>query len=772
MKAFLLSVLAIGCAASMYAQPNLSAKTQRVNNEALSQVTTAKLSADVKVLSSKSLAKDVKLQVVQTQSGITTKRIITNRAQAINPMAAKKVKPQDAASGISLSEGFEGSNGSASWQPAGWTIESKGEPFESEYIEVWCVSTASAYNPSANGTYYEGINFSTKYKDEWLITPEVTLTDYPNLYYYAYVSPVFLFNLNNVDWDALEFTKKEVAANLEVLVKASDETEWTKVKDYYDEYKDYSLSELLEISNEELEKFSIDLKKWAGKKVKVAFRYVGTDGNTMFVDDVMLSNPAIEARYSYPLGSLYYGMTKDFNVLSLSMPTLPVYQELTWTNTTEETGIATQWKYQDWATNEVLTTNTFDLTQTYKPDYSSEFTCRNNCYNSPILTVSKEGAAPGDYSIYSYFQAGGRAEWKIDGEISVFGLLPFDINTEGLNIATADADMDEATPVFGYNKNVDKFWTDYTFQGQEEEGEGVKLTAILNYYFTQEKPIVYDEAWVAAKGLIGENANFKLEIIPLDDEGMMEAPIASANCKGSDMVMTEGGTKNFYNIPFKFAAPIVMSQDVCAMYVIRLSGFNDSTNVSYFAPYQSTIDNPDGYALGWIEKEITMGGETRTSLSPTAYYTGFHSFAIAIDGAYPWLEAETNEIMLPSSGTADVALGSYYDGSKLTATQADGSPLPAWLSVELSGCYGEAKATFTGKSKDATSCDVLISAPGVKQVINVATEGYTAITDINADSDAQTVGIYNMCGQRVSGDLPAGIYIIRQANGKTQKVIK
>ena len=87
-----------------------------------------------------------------------------------------------------------------------------------------------------------------------------------------------------------------------------------------------------------------------------------------------------------------------------------------------------------------------------------------------------------------------------------------------------------------------------------------------------------------------------------------------------------------------------------------------------------------------------MGGETRTSLSPTAYYTGYHSFAIVLDAAYPWLDASTNEVMLPSTGKADVALGSYYDGSQLSATQADGSPLPEWLSVELSGRYGDAKA--------------------------------------------------------------------------------
>ena len=85
---------------------------------------------------------------------------------------------------------------------------------------------------------------------------------------------------------------------------------------------------------------------------------------------------------------------------------------------------------------------------------------------------------------------------------------------------------------------------------------------------------------------------------------------------------------------------------------------------------------------------------------------------------------------------------------------------------------GTQRTIWRCKSLVAASCDVLMSAPGAKQVINVATEGYTSITDINANADAQTVGIYNLCGQRVNGELPAGIYIVRQANGKTQKVIK
>ena len=87
-----------------------------------------------------------------------------------------------------------------------------------------------------------------------------------------------------------------------------------------------------------------------------------------------------------------------------------------------------------------------------------------------------------------------------------------------------------------------------------------------------------------------------------------------------------------------------MSQDICSAYVLRFSGFNDPDNVTYFAPYQSAVDNPDGFALGWVQKEITMNGETKSSLTPVAYYSGFQSFAIMVDGAYPWLDADADII--------------------------------------------------------------------------------------------------------------------------------
>ncbi len=769
-KSLLISTLLAGSALSVQAK-DVKISAQPVSMEKSGSIQSLKVD-DLKVVSSKKLSKGVVLQTVKDANGVLSKRLVTNRSGKIAVSGNKSFKAEEA-SAIVLSEDFESCDGAATWQPEGWSVQSVAVEGGEAEPASWAVSVRkSSYEPVPNGTYYEYIQFQTGAKDEWLITPAVTLPAYPSLYYNAYVDPIFLFDLNCVDWDAFVFTEVRPSANLQVLVKAEGDAEWTTIKDYFDEYKAYSLSELFDMSPDALEKQAIDLAAYAGKKVQVAFRYVGADGNTMYIDDVMLSNPCLEAKYSFPLGALYFGIAKDFSGLTLSMPVYPVGQELVWYNMTEESGITSQWQYHDWATNEILTTNDQDLTAIYYPDYSNDFTCRNNCYNSPILTVSKEGAAPGSYSLYDYFQAGGRAEWSISGEIKSYGMFPFDFNTEGFDFVVADNDMGVGIPIYGYSSDVDKYWTDYTFGGEEGEGEGVKMVAIMNYYFPQEKPIVFSNAWVSAKGQIGENAEFKLEVIPLSDEGTLTEAIATATCKGSEMIMTEGGgNQNYYTIPFTFAAPVVMSSDVCMSYVIRLSGFNDAANVTYFAPYQSVTANPDGYALGWIEKEISMGGETRSSLSPQATYTDYTSFAIAIDGAYPWLYTSKEEVAISEEGVQEVSLGSYYDGSELTATQADGSALPEWLNVALSGRYGDSKAVFTASGDQAGVCVVKISAAGVEAIIKVTYDGSASAEMVVSDSENAASQMYNLNGQKVAGNPAAGIYIIRKANGEVSKKV-
>lgn len=733
---------------------------------------------DCRVIESKQIAKSMTIQKVQIAKGITTKRLVGKNmvSNTISPFIAKSKTSLkgETSEAMTLNESFEDWPGDDyGWLPEGWTKDSKAE-VESEYITDWFInSNASGMYPAFDGYYAAGINYDTAYKDEWLITPVVDVPAYPNLYYKAYVYPIFLFDLSYVDWDTFEFTEKKVAANLQVLVRAEGDEEWTVVKDYYEDYKDYTLSELYDIYPLELSKEQIDLSAFVGKRIQIAFRYYGTDGNSMIIDAVSVSNPALEVSYSWPLGTLFYGLNHDFSALTLSMPVEPVNVPLTWYNTTEDYTASFTWNYQNAASDEV-TSNDTDLTETYRPDYTDDFTSHNNCFVSPTLVATAEGAAPGEFKSYDYFQCGGKAEWSLSGTITQFGMSVFDTNTEGLDIAVVDNDMESSIPVFGYSPDVDQYWTDYTFQGDEGEGDGVKLTGILNYYFTQEAPIVISGAWVHAKGLIGDNAEFTLDIIPIDDNGEMTSTIATAKVKGSDLIMTEGGTKNYYVLPFTFEAPVVLSQMDCFSYVVRLSGFNDPENVEWFAPYQSVFDNADGYALGWIEKAITFNGETGSSISPIYNYTGgLQTFSIMLDAAYPWLDAENTEVEISGTAEAEIALGSYYDGSELTATLPDGSALPEWLSVTTEGRYGTAKAIFTAAGNEPASCTVKIAAPGVTKVFHVSYDGFSGVSGIAADDNAAVREAYDAMGRRVAIDTDAkGLYLLRHTNGRVEKIVR
>lgn len=753
------------------------------------KASTGKILKTGKVLSSKKLSKDVTLQVVEDPYGQPLKRLVSTGNNKISKVNFKSKKSAPLPENVVLKEGFEDWDGiNDSWQPEGWSIESKGLPFESEGTETWFVEEPyPGYEPDPDGQFYEVVFYNqSNSKDEWLITPAVTLTDNPVLYCDIYVSRVFMFNVNEgyVDWDNMEFIKKECITNVQICIKAEGDADWTVIKDYYEECKDMTFQEIYDLEPSELELEEIPLIGYAGKKVQIGFRYYGIDGNNTYVDDVQLSNPQLDAYYTYPDGTLFYGIDKNLTMMNMSIPLLPVNQVLYFDVdegddddddddvSTDPTGAVVnyQWTYE--APDRTTATSSGDyLAVQYKPDYTSESSCRNNFYESPILTASAEGAAPYDFSRYDVLQAGGKAEMQDEQEYYTFGSTVFDANTEGIDLFVVDTE-NATIPLYGYADGVDKYWTDYTFGGEEGEGDGVKLTALINYMIPTESPMAYDEVWVIAKGQISENAEFTLEVIPLTEEGTLGEVYAKATVKGSDcIIVSSGGIQNFITVPFKFALPVVMSQDICSAYVLRFSGFNDPDNVTYFAPYQSAVDNPDGLAYGWIEKEITMDGDTRTSLTPVAYYSGFQSFAIMVDGAYPWLDADADKADISESGVSEIALGSYYDGSELLATQEDGSELPEWLTVTFSGRYNEAKAVFTAKGDQAGTCNVKIFAPGVEKVIKVSYDGSASVEFVSADAENGESQVYNLTGQKVFGTPAAGLYLVRKADGKVYKQV-
>lgn len=741
------------------------------------------------VASSQKLADGVILNV-ENVNGIMRKTIkaaaIANKT--INPIqGSRKAPARTPQSDATLAESFEGmpADADAMWLPDGWTRQTANAERPSH--EQWQVSEAGMFMlPPSDGDKYAVISFSSDPQDEWIISPMVTVKEYDLLSVDLINDPMWYFDvMTGVDWNTSTWIEQKLAFTLQILIKEKDAQEWTTLKDFATDYMGVPFDELLNMSPTEMETYSTSLSEYVGKEVQIAIRYVGVDGNTTAIDNVRIAPPSLEPTYMMPFSSLYYGIdnSSEMSYLNLGIAAYPTNTPLTWENTSYNDAATYSWLYCDPTTSDWVTSNDQEkLTVTYQPDFSSEFTRRNNLYYAPILSASAPGASDGSYTAsIKYLQAGGRAEYKFnDGTIAEYGLLPFNVVSDGMTIATADPEQfggtygDPGIPIFGYDKNVDKFWTYYTFRGEEADGDGVKLTHILNFIYAPDAPMVINGLWVDAKGKVGADAQLVAEILPLSEEGTIieDKAIARATCKGSDIKVTEGGTQNYLSVPFKFDAPAVICSADYASYIVRISGFNDAANVEYFAPYQSYVPNADGLCHGWLQKAITYQGETRTSLSPIAYFDlglgdAYNAFAINLDAYFPYISTEDLSVELNAGETKTVALGTYHDGSELTI-EHDG---PATISAAAAGRYHEALLTITddGTSADAAEFKVKVSAPGIYKEINVSRTA--GVESIIIDNDNPVVDVYNVAGQRMNaGQLPAGVYVVRRADGSSQLI--
>ncbi|MDE6121198.1 MAG: hypothetical protein K2F63_05360, partial [Muribaculaceae bacterium] len=335
-----------------------------------------------------------------------------------------------------------------------------------------------------------------------------------------------------------------------------------------------------------------------------------------------------------PLSTQYFGLGSEFSVMNLNtgIAVYPVNAPLTFMNNTWEDYNYT-WHYCDPETGDWATSNDpYELTVQYAPDYSSDFTKRNNLFYPPYLTATAEGYSEGraDMPAVTYIQAGGAPEWveKIgEDEFSFeFGLLPFNVIDTKISYYTEPAPEygERSTPIFGHDKNTTKYWTDYTFRGDAGENDKAEVVSVLNFIYTSEgMNLVFDKAWIHAVGMVAADAEFTLSVhdmVPVYDEdgdyigeAPNEDPIASATLLGKDVAGNfETDMINSLSFVFSFDEPVVLD-DSSNAYIVKFSGFN-SDKVTWLAPVQQW--KPNGWALGWIEKAITYDGVTRNSYNP------------------------------------------------------------------------------------------------------------------------------------------------------------
>lgn len=720
---------------------------------------------------------------------VAANRFSSNKLQA--PAAHRSAAPMKLIDGSTyeMFESFEGWNGSDdnyAWIPAGWNVDMQGDVTRDYSWTPY--KQQSTYLPAPpDGSYAYAINYATDHQDEWLITPEVEIQEGMELSYYTYLEPLYLFNLGEgkVDWDTSSFIgEPEVAANLQIMAQPEG-AEWEVVFDYFDHYKGYTLMDLFDAATYRFDPKAHSLSKYAGKKVKLAFRLVGTDGNLIIIDAVGVGYPKLEGvNYMDPLSTLYWGFARDakLTMLTAGIAMLPVYEPLTWTNSFFEDADIT-WTYCDPITADFVTSdNPEELVVTYVPDYSSEASMKNNFFYPPTLTASAVGSTPGSFTApYTYFQAGGKAERTLsNGTEFTPGLMPFDVNDLLFTYINTSDDQIGAygIPVFGYNQHSNQYWLNYSLNGAEAaDTDYARLEGIANmFYAPSETPLVANGLTIHGFGKIGENAELTAAIYALDETYQFDyeniTPIASATIKGTDVIAEYNDSKGYLCLPFDFDSPVVLqTSDELPAYVILLTGFN-SDEVEHFAPLQNYYTDRNylgfGFALYHIDLSSHVDRPAYWNLRNLSYMEDgdyvdvYGTFAISIEGEYPWLTTECDGIQLDSE-PVEVALGSYYDGSKLTVRAPEG------ITATVAGRYNRCKLTVThADAATEVDGDIIVEGPGVKVTIPV--KAAAGIADITAEG-ATLTGLYDLSGRSISREnATTGIYVAKYSDGTARKV--
>ncbi len=714
-------------------------------------------------------------------------------ANTLAPNQLRKAPKATAPEGYVLYESFEGWDGAdINWTPDGWSVEMKGNV---EKDESWKPSGQESFYPAAaDGEYYFMINYGSDTQDEWLISPFVEVPEGMDLSYWLYLEPSYLYVIDSdhIDWNAYEFISKEVAATLQIWAQAEG-GDWVLLRDYAEDYKDLSLAELSMIYPTGLEKNEVSLADFYGKNTRVAFRYVGFDGNFMFIDAIGIGYPALEdVSYYNPTDTQFWGLIDSPYIEALATPVAiyPVEQEITWDNYDVMPGVSYTWIYgdPDGSGNMLTSDDPYELTVTYHPDYSSEERTVLNLYEAPVLRAEAEHAVPTEFQGgYQLLQAGGRPNTTLtDGTVIEPTVFPFNLQQLGLGtIRVMDDNIgDMSIPVFGYNTNSDAYWLSYSFGGDASDAapsDYSHLIATCNLILpTNDAAMVVKGLNVYGFGLISPDAELKAGIygIGSDFSTAYESltPIATATIKGSDIISQDPDFRSYMYLPFKFEEPaVIQATEEFPAYFVMFEGFH-SDKVEYFAPLQNQLPHPDYLCLGYIINHIDLSAQTGRdayySTKPMCYIKDgeyidcYGAFAFGLDAEYPWLTTDCEGIEFTNdTKTVDVALGSYYDGSALTVVAPEG------VTATVSGRYDKCVLSVAMDDAAFTEGTIVVKGAGVEVTIPVKDSVSTSLKDINA-ANAGIEALYDLSGRRiVASEATPGIYMVKYTDGTTRKLL-
>lgn len=689
-----------------------------------------------KVLAHKAVGKNATLKVVQDAQGRIYKTI--DKGDGTVRLSRPSAKPRKAdATDAALSESFEGWQESygMDWIPEGWTeINTEANKPTAEMVahninNTWyCYYTGDGYwtpkTTDGEKDCFIHFTYSSSYtddsgntievtaapQDEWLITPTVSVKAGQNLYF----SLAFdLGSAYNFDWNTMAYNRGTVENNLDVRVSTDDGATWTRVWDAVEDVASkltdeelYNLMTVLEFNN-----YAVDLSAYAGKDIKIAFRYTnigtGYSGNSAVLDAVFVGAPQPEAKYDLPIGSLLGGLSESFYVTNESVTLMPAYTDVQWTDASNSYTDRVEWNFGPGnMTEEII----------IKDERNPLMSYRHTTEGMPTLVAYNDNGSDrftwGETDTYApYIQYGG----KITDSGIDFGVSNYDYQHKGV-----------ATHQFSEGH--------YCFGTGSDEDWGGALVSVANVFEKPLAPLFVNKMYMSLQVLdADEDAEFDLYVHGIDDYGYMADTLARAKAKMSDV--TKRGS--YINLPFKFYTIDANGQQKDTTFVldspvlVEVTGFAGNSKVRSFSAMSQNNNHDSGMNYAYAAFNLTdkNGNVKKYWYSASDILNDFNSsLLISFDAVYSFIHSDNDEITIPmDGGSVSDEVETYYGAADWTAT-IDGvqyslaTPLTVdWLTITPSYSTSDSdNTTFYAPATTAErEMDVTIECRGASQTFHV-----------------------------------------------------
>ena len=796
-------------------------RAERMNQQVFSKTAvTLRMNDKSNVVASKQLKDGSSIDLVRGNDGHLYK-VLNRSLRASDKIAQSKSRinapaVMKADENATLFEGFESYEGltSRGWVPEGWSQESKTNPPHvapegKGTCLVWEATKGDGFTSAYSGTYVERVQVSmadftadpitfAEQQDEWLITKAITPKTGDYLTFQLCYSPCFTL----LDETTMKFTA--VNNILEVLVTTDDGKTWEKVWDVLDDARSYTVDELWDDGRSFVRPYHpmlVNISKYVGKNIKIAFRYYGINGESMMLDDVKVGEATPTAAVTAPNAVFPIGLSLEGynlsdgsgNVLNLALA--PYKTSLEWTNVSPAYESCT-WTYPDEEGNET-TSSSKNLEA---PEYGFAQ------YDAPSL-VTKIGSKTSDAAkLYDAVQYGGSVMIRNGDSYLSFDAAMYDLN----RLVSKKAKFSLARDgVFGMGATSDATWN------QLLKTEGMKVTGMgmfipqpaAPYTLSSANAVVYYTA-----GKLTDKSQLKATVYKVEDDGSFTA-MAEGYCSPSEIYKADD--KSYPKAVFYFEreidglptqAELFVDYPIVIQFSANLAEGEEFDFVNAFDSAPKEVENNVYVFFNDASGTRKMIDTTALSFEDGSAAAGLYA---SFDATYSWLRSDEDAFEAKPAGESKTFdLDSYYNlvnskGENLATATGEG--LGDWYTVSFAnGLDTEpAKMTVTvnalpeGTDVRSSYFDVEVfgmmkrfyvaqhSEAGVSDLAVSATKAFVNGGNIVVSSPkATSVVVYNVAGQKVAeqafagkatikaSDFAKGIYVLKFNDNTVLKLTK